>query len=352
MLKIDHGYANARIRAMKGQLLDSSVFEKMLAMKDLSEILMALDKTSYRSEVHEEVLKAGGLIGIEEGLRAGTSAELQKILKIINPDARKLIEILLGRWDVQNLKTILRGRHMGAAKTEIISSLTPAGSIHDSALQELADQTDMRATIDLMATWSISYSKPLTAEFANYQQKLELQILELALDKFYYNNALAKLTARSLDTQLVREVITREIDLTNIMTLLRLTREELAPEKKETYLLAGGRWLRQDILVALAQEQDTDDLINALGKSPYGKVLQEGWQLFLTSGNFSVIERRLENHVIKKNIALFRADPLSIALIIAYIWAKLNEVVNLRILIRGKEVDMPAKMIRQALVLA
>jgi len=351
MGKIDHGYANARIRAMKAQLLESSVFEKMLAMKDLPEIIVALDNTSYGSEIHEEVLKVGGLIGIEEGLRASTSAELQKILNIINPEAKKMIEVLLGRWDVQNLKTILRGQHIGGNKAEIISSLTPAGCIHDSVLQELADQTDIRATIDLMATWSIPYSKPLTAEYGNYRQNLELQILEFALDKFYYHNALSRLKGKSLDTQLVREVITREIDLTNIMTLLRLTREELSSTEKEKYLLEGGRWLGREKLLKLSQEQDADDLIVALRKSAYGKILEEGWQFFLTSGNFSVIERRLENYVIKKNIALFRADPLSIALIIAYIWAKLNEVVNLRILIRGKEVDMPAKTISQALVL-
>ena len=267
MLKADHGYANARVRAMKSRLLDQSVFEKMLGMKDLSEILTALDKTSYRNEVHEEVLKAGLLVGIEEGLRAATSADLQKILKIIDLEAKNLIEVLLGRWDVQNLKTILRGKHIGAAKADIISSLAPAGCLHDSVLQELAEQPDIRGVIDLMATWSIPYSKPLTAELGKYQQNLALQNLEFSLDKFYYQNTLARLTGRSLDIQLVREVITREIDLTNIMTLLRLTRENLAPEEKEKYLLAGGRRLNWGSLVKLAQVQDADDLIVALEKS-------------------------------------------------------------------------------------
>ena len=349
MIKADHGYANARIRAMKSRLLDKSFFEGLLGTKNVTEVIVALEQTVYGREIHEEVLRSGGPTGVEEGLRRNTAETLQKILKILSPGARELIGTLVGRWDIQNLKTILRGKHIGATVEEIVTSLAPAGIIPEATLRELAKQPDVRGAIDLMATWSIPYARPLTANFGDYQHQYHLQILEFALDEFYYRSVLAKLNAGSLDTGLVREVIKREIDFTNIMTLLRLTKEEVGPEEKERYLVDGGK-LDLKFLKKLALEQDIDDLIAVLKKTAYGPVLEEGWQLLLKTGDFSIIERRLEDYILKKTTDLFRADPLSIALVIAYIWAKLNEVVNLRIVVRGIEVAMPEERIRQALV--
>lgn len=350
MIKTDHGYANARIRAMKSRLLDRAFFEKLLGMKTLNDVIVALEQTVYGKEIHEEVLISGAALGVEDGLRRNTAATLQKILEVLNPQARGLIEILIGRWDVQNLKTILRGKHIGASEEEILSSLAPAGVIQEPILNELAKQADIRSVIDLMATWSIPYSRPLTASFNEYQKGYRLQVLEFALDQFYYQSALAKLRSGSLDVSLVREVVMREIDFINIMTLLRLTKEEASQEQKERFLLDGGSQLERRFLSKLAEEQDIDDLILALRKTAYGSTLLEGWQLVLKTGDFSVIERRLEDQAIRKVVDLFKADPLSIALVVAYIWARLNEVVNLRIVVRGIEVSMPTNMIRQALV--
>lgn len=345
----DHGYRNARIRAMKSRLLERGFFDNLLRMQTVNEIIVAMEKTVYGREIHEGVLKSGGPLGVEEGLRRNIAGTIEKILAISAPNARRLIEVLVGRWDVQNLKTILRGKHIGAIEDEIISSLSPPGCLSEATLSELARQPDIRGAIDLMATLGIRYARPLTDVLGEYQKQYYLQILEFALDKYYYQSALAELGAKSLDSGLVREVLIREIDFTNIMTLLRLTKEEIDPERKEAFLLDDGR-LDDEFLKKLTEEKDIDDLVVALKKTTYGSVLAEGWQLLLKTGDFSVIERRLEDQAIKKNTDLFKADPLSIAMVIAYIWAKLNEVVNLRIIVRGIEVAMPEERIRQALV--
>lgn len=351
MTVVSYAYANARIKAMKSQLLERSFYEQLLRAKNVIEVVVALERTVYGKDIHEGVLSLGGAPGVEEGLRRNIVATFHKLLILTEGRVKELVKILLGRWDVHNLKTIIRGKHIGATDEEIFSSLVPAGELHEATLTELISQPDLRSVIDLLATWGISYSRPLTQSLKEFTQTLSLSRLELSLDRFYYEHAFQKLRDRSLDSALVREVLSREIDLINIMTLLRLVREEVSPEEIKSFFISGGKELSEGLFLSLAQEKDIDEIIFSLEKVSYGRSLSQGWQIFLKTGAFSAIERSMEEQVIRKSIRLFRADPLSIAVIIGYIWAKFNEVVNLRIIVRGKEVAMPEERIKEALVL-
>ena len=70
----------------------------------------------------------------------------------------------------------------------------------------------------------------------------------------------------------------------------------------------------------------------------------------LKAGKISVLEKELEKYLIKLGISRFLGDPLSIAIPIAYIWAKYNEITNIRIIARCKTADVPEKELRGELV--
>jgi V/A-type H+/Na+-transporting ATPase subunit C len=348
-MAVDHGYSSARIRAMKSRLLDRAFFERLVGVKSLTELVVALEHTDYKKDLHEAVLQSPGADSLESGLRKNIVNTFDGLRGIVDSGVRPLVDILLGRWDVQNVKTIFRGLHHGVKAEEIIGSLVPAGSIDEATLEALAGQSSVRACLNLMATWSMPYSKPLTEVLPQYQSEMRLQVLEFAVDKFYFDESLKRLK-RGLDAGLVREVIMREIDVTNIMTLLRLGREETSTKIKMEFFLPGGKQLSAEQYEQLADVQDVHDIIEGLSGTTFAKPLNHGWEGFLTTGRFSLIERALETRLIASNVSLFRAQPLSMAILIAYVWAKLNEVVNLRIIVRGHVAGMPDEKIRQALV--
>ena len=41
---------------------------------------------------------------------------------------------------------------------------------------------------------------------------------------------------------------------------------------------------------------------------------------------------------------MFRGDPLSFTIVIGYLWAKLNEVTNIRVIARCREAGMPDEL--------
>ena len=64
----------------------------------------------------------------------------------------------------------------------------------------------------------------------------------------------------------------------------------------------------------------------------------------------SVFEKDLDKYLIKRGISRFLCDPLSVAIPIGYIWAKYNEVTNIRIIARCKTADVPEKEMRGELI--
>ncbi|HEB13051.1 MAG TPA: ATP synthase A1 subunit C [Actinobacteria bacterium] len=348
MTTVEYGYVAARLRGMKSNLLDKAFFEQLLAKKNITEIIIALEQTVYKKDIHRAILQ--NVESVENGLQGNIIGTFSSLRKMVDGRVHQLVDILLGRWDVQNLKTILRGLHQFAGFEQIVSSLVPAGSIPETVLEELARQKDVRSCVNLMATWSIPYSKALTENYSAYTQDMNLQPLELSLDKMFFEQSLRSLSRRSLDACLVREVLMREIDIVNIMTLLRLTREGSPQKQKMELFLSGGKQVKERMFNELADHDDIADVISGLAKTSYKRPLARGWDEFISTGRFSRIERSLESYLINANIRLFLADPLSVAVIIAFIWAKLNEIVNLRIILRGQNVGMPEEKIREALV--
>lgn len=388
--EVDYGYINARIRAMKSQLFDRSFIESLLAMKSAEDVIAALGNTSYRGDIERGSVKYPGIAGIEEGLKDHLSTSYNKVVKVVggNKEASRLLNLLLGRWDLHNLRTVIRGKHSGATDEEIKSQLIPAGSLDEVTLTELTKQPDVKACIDLLANWKVPYAKPLQEGFRLYLNTGNLADLETSLDRFYYEFALAETEPRALlghsqSVRLVREFFKREIDFVNIMSALRLVKEHLAQELMKQrasegavdfpaggvskragvkdkdqghsglarYFIDGGRELSVSRLVGLAMLPEVEDLVEALRGTSYGQTLGEGLKRFFETGSISVLERIMEEGIIKSTVALFRQDPLNFSQIIAYLWAKFNEVVNLRIVLHGKAVGMQDDRIREALVL-
>ncbi len=223
--------------------------------------------------------------------------------------------------------------------------------MEEALLIQIAKQKNIRATIDTLALWNNPYAEVLTKKFSEYDKSKKLSILELAVDKYYYKKGIERSSRRSLNYRLVKEILSREIDSVNIMTVIRLLGEEMDVEEMGEFFIEGGKEINFDKFIMIARQEDIEGIVNELSGTTFGKILSEHLAEFYDNQKLSFLERFLEETIIRKSIDMFKADPLSIAIIIGYIWAKFNEIVNLRIIVRGKSVGMPEDKIREALIL-
>jgi V/A-type H+-transporting ATPase subunit C len=350
VVRVEYDYVNARIRGMKSRLLNTSVFETLILKPDVEAIIAELGNTAYKEEIEKASVQYSGIRCVEVALRKDFTRAFRKILSLMEGEnAEKYIKILLNRWDVQNIKTILRGKNIHVTPEEIIECLVPAGELDDITLIELIKQPDVREVIDLLATWGIKFAKPLTRNFKEYTEKRDLAILEYAIDRFYYENALETLGKESYDDRLILDMITTEIDVTNIKNVLKLIRDKIDIKEAEGLLINGGAKLNMEKLLAMIRTGTLEGAIKVLDATPYNFLSELPADVF-RGEKISVFEKELEKYLIKRGIRRFLGDPLSIAIAVGYVWAKYNEVTNIRIIARCKTADIPEKELREELI--
>jgi len=347
---MDWGYTNARIRGMKSRLLDHHTLDTLILQPDLESLIAELEKTPYREDIVTARGKYTDLACIEHALRDNFTRTFRKILGFVRQEeAERFISIFLHRWDIQNLKTILRGKNIHVTNEEILECLVPAGELDEATLTELVRQQDVRSVIDLLATWRIPYAIPLTEGFPAFAKSGDLSVLECSLDQYYYRDALDTVKASSANNAMIREILGTEIDVLNLRTVLRMINDQVSPEDAAPFLVGGGREFDPKKLDHLLRLHSSDDVIAAIGNTQY-RFLGTAQEPGIRTLKISAIERELERFLVRQGVGLFRRDPLSVASLIAYFWAKYNEITNIRIISRCKTADFPVEHLREELV--
>ena len=142
---MDQGYINARVRGMYRTLLGPDALRALILLPDLDAMIAQFQKTPYREELETSCVWRSSVVCIENALRGRLAKTYSKILRMFgDDDAARYVRIFLNRWDVHNLKTILRGKNIHSPPEEIREALVPAGTLDEATLVELLKQNDVR----------------------------------------------------------------------------------------------------------------------------------------------------------------------------------------------------------------
>jgi len=268
----------------------------------------------------------------------------------MSPTGLAILETLLGRWDVFNVKTILRGKHMHLMPEDIEMGLVPVASLAPADLEELTRVADVRAVVDTLATWRVPYARVLGRVYPEYSKTEDLSVLELALDRYYFEWAAERLKGNSKDLKKARQVLGVQTDTTNLLTVFRAQKADVSADKLETYFMPGGLYVNRSLFADLAAKSDIDQVLDGLRRTPYGPPLEGAAQNYLEDNAISVLERALEDHTMRKAIAMGIGDPFGVGIAISYLWGKANEVTNLRVVVKGVASGLPEDRIRKELI--
>jgi V/A-type H+-transporting ATPase subunit C len=218
-------------------------------------------------------------------------------------------------------------------------------------LDALTLQHDVKAVVDTAATWGLSYASAMRQGYVAYMQSGELADLELALDRYYSEWASARLAKRAKNVRIAKDIIGMQVDTMNLVMVFRLQKADLEAIDVDEFFLEGGRSVDRELYRELAHMSDVDEVLDRLKGSPYGKVLDDAVLKYVEENSIAVFERALEDYHMRKALLLGRGDPLGVGVCVAYLWAKQNEVTNLRIIVKGKSVGMPVDRVRGELIL-
>lgn len=340
----NYPYVTARVRAKKGALLSQDVYERMLQM-EIPQIARVLGEGAYKTEILALATKASGVDLIELATSRNLAAVFTQILGFSEGELRQIIGWYLDRFDVQNVKTIVRGKMFGASPAEIEEDLVAAGSMRESFLRGLIELPTLDEVFGRLE--GTIYAQALQVLGKKASEVTKWNEWEDLVTRLYYDNLLTVVPERTDGTRITREFIRREIDIVNLKTLLRLWASK-ATLPYDVFVDGGFELPKEELAEMISMDANalsarlreyalTEDLATRLKDL---QALGVG-QLVRTVEKLHLLQAGRYAHV----------HPLSVLPILDYIVRKEREVQNLRIIARGKESALPADVIRELLVI-
>ena len=337
---VKYAYITGRVRAMKTKLIPAEMYPRMQSM-DASEIARYLEETQYKDEIDALSKDYSGTELIEHATFANLAKTYRKLLDVSIDEPQFLILEYLRRWDIWNIKTVIRGKFYGASDAEIMKYLVPAGELDAEFLDGLTKKGTVQEII------SAFEGTDYVSALAQYDGK-NLASLENALDKLYYFRMERAVGGTlSVGGGLLLKYVRREIDIRNLITLFRMNKAGVDAAIIQENLIPGGK---------LHEE------LSRMAGQPFGEFLRglEGYPFWSSISDIATvdldavsrIEARLRAYLVRYAWALSNYHPLSILPVLGYMVSKDTEVSNIRKIVRGKEAGLPAELIEEQVVVA
>lgn len=339
-------YGNARLRAMKSRLLSRRALEALAAAESIDGLITALTNTAYREAVETALVRLMGMECLAEALRNDLVSAVGNARRFFPPDslAGEMAATVLRRYDVHNVKALLRGLARHVPSSEILASTLPVGELRPPDLAELARAPNVATAIDLLATWRVSLARPLLERRGLRRAgSLETSEMDLALDRWYVSSAMQVARAGGEAGQPLLEALMLEADVANLMTALRLVgatdvvatlRAHYGTEEVTALFIGPGR-IPLPVLSEAARKTTVAEAIDLFAATPYGATLAQVMAGRAAAGHLSLFERALARRQLQFAANLLTWDTLGIGVLLGYVALKTNEIANLRSIAQG-----------------
>lgn len=329
---------------MRSRLLSAAQVEDLLGTPTMAAFLQGLASTPYGGDLQEALVRYEGLRAVDEALARNFQRATQAILRFADARPRALIEVVLLRWDLENLRVIVRGKHAGRPAEEVAQALLPAGTLREVVLREMAGYPDMTGLAGTLEAVGHPMAPAMAKGVARYVEAKDLTALEIHLERAYAESGLQQIGRRGHDANVLRGLLEAEIDVANAKTALKLASAgNLSKAERLRYFVPGGPLVSAERFVALASPETQAQAA--------ARLRARGFPVPDLPADLIAFEREIDLKVAKGMASRYLGDPLGVDIVIGYVAMKSTEVANLRLIARGKFLGLAREAIRREMVL-
>jgi len=336
-----YAYPNARVRARMGRLLDE---------KQLSEIVEAdnLDEVKNYLRGLPEYAKYIDQYPLEKALDAQLAETYDMVAGMAPGAIKSVFKVLLQRWDVRNIKSIIAAKEAGLSREETENLIVPFGELKDS-LDKLIDTKNVTEIINGLE--GTEYAHVLDDALPSYEKTGMILPLEAALDKYFLENLLvAAANPEDESGRVLHSFIGAQVDTTSLSIILRAKAEGLTYDDIQPYIVSNGYQLREWKLKDLMDADDVNNVISSLEGTDYSQIT-EILPEYSKTGSVSAFETALDEQIRQTAKDISLKMPFGIGPMIGFLTKKEKEIRNLKVITRAKrELGFPNSKIMELLV--
>jgi len=324
--------------------------------KDLESIRCVLAGSPYGEHISALSVDRMDSVSLEAALLQNYAETLKKLVRFSSGSIRKLLLAFLKRFEVSNVKTLLRAVKGKITVDEAMRHIVPVGFLDTNRCRAiLAESKSIADVINSLA--DLEYGL-IIKNVPNKHKKIEdLLQLETALDKAIYEEILESAERlKGVDKKIARDVLGIELDTLNVRIILKCKALGVSQELIKDYLmptvLFNEKTLEETIKATTAKAAISCLLIvaetgNVVYKNIFTQLLRE------CDAPLSRLEAILDKAPLKMSLYMLKeyARYYNIGFVLAFLNLKWVEIKNLRCIIKGAERRSPPSQVRKLLTL-
>lgn len=336
---MDLGYYNARVRGMRRSLLKADDYHVLVRSAGCDGLAERL-----RSTVYGPYLEMSGarfdqpLDIISNALSARLEEALVSLWSLSPAPARPALKQVFSRWEAHDIKAVIRGISNGVRREDILGALIPAGEFGKGPLGVLAGSPGIKELAGFLDAWGSPYAGPVKKGLSAYLKASSTIEMEVNVDRFAFGLAQMQGSGASSDSVL-KEISALRVDMRNSLTLLNTAGHGYQSIPSERLFVGGGSITKKEF-AALLKSDGRVQLLRGLSGEVRDPGLRDMFQsadpadlVFLEESFDAIIERRL--------LRAAAVEPLGIYLSVAFAYAIVREMKNLRLIARAKGFGIP-----------
>ena len=333
-------YVASRAKSRRKKLADLARMRQLIN-QSTDQLTASVSSMGYADEVN---LYAGKLTGadlVEAALTHNLEAELLDILKMCNGKIRDIVEIYTSRFEYQNAKVVLRSVVNEVSIEKVSNSILPdLNEINTPWLKIIETADDLRSAALQMRR------KPFGSDLKALPDDARLSQYEDALDRHYFKSALKSLKANNPATRYLKDYLAMEIDHRNMLNILESDSIGISSEETSKLLIPGGKILpsRSFSTIAAGGKSALTDILRTSARfdmAHFERLLDE----VVKSRSLDSIVTWFKEREYKFMKKMSYLHPISALPIVYYVAMKVQEVADLRIIVRGRFAGLPAEVL-------
>jgi|TARA_B110000263_G_C15278790_1_gene497245 vacuolar-type H+-ATPase subunit C/Vma6 len=334
------GTAAARAKTRKSKLIDRNRLRQLIQQSP-EQLATSVADSGYRTEIDIYAAKHSGSDLIELALTQNLENELVSVLKVCTGKLKEQVRIYAERFTYQNAKTVLRAISTKAALEEVAHAVLPEENEGNASWLSIISNSD-----SLFEAAELMKRLPLSRAFANIDADASLSEYEDALDRHYFETAIVAAKGTGLAEKFLRNHLQMEIDHRNILNIFEAHNLGLSTEDIRASLLDGGKLIPTGQLNAFANADD-DGVLDMLRRSSRFDCagLEGELKESKTLRTLDPVVMWLRGREQKDLARMSYLHPLSALPVIHYISLKVQEVNDLRLIVRGVTAGLSAEVL-------
>jgi len=324
--------------------------------KDLESIRCALSDSPYGEYISAISQDEIDSISLEAVLLQNYAETYKKLVKFSSGSIRSLLLAVLKKFEVSNVKAMLRATKAKITVDEAMKHIVPVGTLDRNRCRAiLAESKSIDNVINSLA--NLEYGL-IMKDVLNKRERIEdLMQLEVALDKAVYREILESAEKlKGVDKKIAKDVLGIELDAINVRIILKCKALGVSQELIKDYLMPTALF-GEETLEEATKATSTKAMIgyllivaetgNLVYKNIFTQMLKE------CDAPLSRLEAILDKAPLKMSLYMLKEHTryYNIGFVLAFLNLKWMEIKNLRCIINGSERKSPPSQVRKLLTL-